>query len=120
MKKKASYKNPVFYISAIIVGLLVIIGAFMPQHFGTVAQKLFDFTTINFGWLYLLAVFIIILFLISISISKHGKIRLGPADSKPEYPFFTWIGMLFSAGFGVSLVFWSVAEPMSHFFSTLR
>src|SRR5699024_11266661 len=38
--------------------------------------------------------------------------------SRPEYPFFTWIGMLFSAGFGVSLVFFGVAEPMSHFFDT--
>ncbi|WP_164216952.1 BCCT family transporter [Virgibacillus sp. YIM 98842] len=118
MKKKQAYQNPVFFISAIIVGLLVIIGAFMPDQFGAVAQALFDFTTINFGWFYLLAVFIIILFLIGISVSKHGKTRLGPSDSRPEYPFFTWIGMLFSAGFGVSLVFWSVAEPMSHFFVT--
>ena len=118
MKKKQAYQNPVFFISAIIVGLLVIIGAFMPAQFGAVAQALFDFTTINFGWFYLLAVFIIILFLIGISVSKHGKTRLGPSDSRPEYPFFTWIGMLFSAGFGVSLVFWSVAEPMSHFFVT--
>ncbi|GAB3057563.1 BCCT family transporter [Virgibacillus ainsalahensis] len=90
----------------------------MPEQFGTVAQALFDFTTVNFGWFYLLAVFAIILFLIGISISKHGKTRLGPSDSRPEYPFFTWIGMLFSAGFGVSLVFWSVAEPMSHYFVT--
>src|SRR5699024_624318 len=37
-------------------------------------------------------------------------------DSEPDYPFFTWIGMLFSAGFGVGLVFWGVAEPMSHYF----
>lgn len=118
MKKKESYQNPVFYISAIIVGLLVIIGAIMPEQFGAVAQTLFDFTTTNFGWFYLLAVFIIILFLIGISVSKHGKTRLGPSDSRPEYPFFTWIGMLFSAGFGVSLVFWSVAEPMTHFLET--
>ncbi|WP_174614198.1 BCCT family transporter [Virgibacillus ihumii] len=118
MKNKDTYKNPVFFISAIIVGLLVIIGAFMPERFGKVAQTLFDFTTVNFGWFYLLAVFIIILFLIGLSVSKYGKTRLGPSDSCPEYPFFTWIGMLFSAGFGVSLVFWSVAEPMSHFFVT--
>ncbi|UJL45867.1 BCCT family transporter [Virgibacillus sp. NKC19-16] len=118
MKKKESYKNPVFFISAIILSLLVIIGAFMPEQFGTVAQALFDFTTVNFGWFYLLAVFVIILFLVGISMSKYGKMRLGPADSRPEYPFFTWVGMLFSAGFGVSLVFWSVAEPMSHFFVT--
>ncbi|WP_461178474.1 BCCT family transporter [Virgibacillus ainsalahensis] len=115
---KKSYQNPVFFISVIIVTALVLIGAFMPEQFGTVAQALFDFTTVNFGWFYLLAVFAIILFLIGISISKHGKTRLGPSDSRPEYPFFTWIGMLFSAGFGVSLVFWSVAEPMSHYFVT--
>ncbi|WP_010530212.1 BCCT family transporter [Lentibacillus jeotgali] len=118
MKKNETYKNPVFFVSAIIVGLLVIIGAFIPEQFGTVAQTLFDFTTVNFGWFYLLAVFIIILFLVGISISKYGITRLGPSDSRPEYPFFTWIGMLFSAGFGVSLIFWSVAEPMSHFFET--
>ena len=118
MKKKESYKNPVFFISAIIIGLLVIIGAFLPAQFGAVAQTLFDFTTINFGWFYLFAVFVIILFLVGISVSKYGKTRLGPSDSRPEYPFFTWIGMMFSAGFGVSLVFWSVAEPMSHFFVT--
>ncbi|TFJ92025.1 BCCT family transporter [Lentibacillus salicampi] len=118
MKIKETFMNPVFSISAIIVGLLVIIGAFLPEQFGRVGQSLFDFTTVNFGWFYLLAVFIIIVFLIGISISKHGKTRLGPPDSRPEYSFFTWVGMLFSAGFGVSLVFWSVAEPMTHFFTT--
>ena len=58
--------------------------------------------------IYLLAVFIFVLFLVGICLTKYGKIRLGPADSRPEYPFFTWIGMLFSAGFGARLVFWGV------------
>ncbi|MFD2045110.1 BCCT family transporter [Ornithinibacillus salinisoli] len=116
--KKHTYRNPVFYISALIILLLVIIGAVLPEQFGTVAQALFDFTTSNFGWFYLLAVFLFVLFLVGISISKYGKIRLGPPKSRPEYPFFTWVGMLFSAGFGSGLVFWGVAEPMSHFFST--
>ncbi|WP_010647405.1 BCCT family transporter [Oceanobacillus massiliensis] len=116
--KNKSYLNPVFFVSAIIVSLLVILGAAAPRAFGNVAGRLFSFTTINFGWFYLLAVFIITLFLIGLSISKYGKIRLGPVDSRPEFPFFTWIGMLFSAGFGISIVFWGVAEPMSHFFNT--
>lgn len=117
MNKKA-YKNPVFFISAIIVSIIVIIGATMPIKFGKVAQILFDFTTINFGWFYLIAVFIFVLFLIGLSFGKYGKVRLGPTSSRPEYPFFTWIAMLFSAGFGAGLVFWGVAEPMSHFFET--
>ncbi|WP_249871227.1 BCCT family transporter [Oceanobacillus saliphilus] len=116
--KKRTYFNPVFFVSAIIVTVLVIIGAFAPVTFGQVAGNLFDFTTTNFGWFYLLAVFVITLFLIAVSISKFGNLRLGPPDSRPEFPFFTWIGMLFSAGFGISIVFWGVAEPMSHYFET--
>lgn len=116
--EKHTYKNPVLFVSAIIVSLLVIIGAAMPKEFGNAAAKLFNFTTINFGWFYLLAVFIFVIFLVGLSFSKYGKVRLGPQNSRPEYPFFTWIGMLFSAGFGAGLVFWGVAEPMSHFFST--
>src|SRR5690606_24225660 len=67
-------------------------------------------------WFYLLAVFVITIFLIGLVISKFGGIRLGGDQERPEFPFFTWIGMLFSAGFGVGLVFWGVAEPMSHFY----
>lgn len=115
---KHTFKNPVLTVSAIIVTILVVLGATMPDKFGSVAEVLFNFTTVNFGWLYLLAVFVFVLFLIGLSISKYGKVRLGPSDSRPEYSFFTWIAMLFSAGFGAGLVFWGVAEPMSHFFET--
>ncbi|WP_420094291.1 BCCT family transporter [Paenibacillus faecalis] len=90
----------------------------MPKVFGAAASYLFNFTTNNFGWFYLLSVFVIIIFLIWVAASKYGNIRLGGDKQKPDYPFFTWIGMLFSAGFGVGLVFWGVAEPMSHFFTT--
>ncbi|WP_284141156.1 BCCT family transporter [Virgibacillus sp. LDC-1] len=116
--KNRAYKNPVFIVSAIVVSILVILGAIFPVGFGAVAEKLYNFTSNSFGWFYLLAVFIFVIFLIGISISKYGKVRLGPVDSRPDYPFFTWIGMLFSAGFGVGLVFWGVAEPMSHYFIT--
>ncbi|HSI66475.1 MAG TPA: BCCT family transporter [Planococcus sp. (in: firmicutes)] len=115
---KQLLKNPVFIVSTAVIILLVIIGAFMPLRFEEVAGNLFSFTTLNFGWFYLLAVFIIIIFLIGISVSKYGSIRLGADSDRPEFPFFTWIGMLFSAGFGAGLVFWGVAEPMSHFFTT--
>ena len=64
-----------------------------------------------------MAVFFFVLFLVFLAFSKYGKIRLGADSDRPQYPFFTWIGMLFSAGFGVGLVFWGVAEPMSHFFT---
>ncbi|OHX53208.1 glycine/betaine ABC transporter permease [Planococcus salinarum] len=115
---KKLWTNPVFIVSTVVLLLLVLLGALANEQFKAVSNTLFSFTTDNFGWFYLLAVFIITLFLIFISISKYGNIRLGADTDRPEFPFFTWIGMLFSAGFGAGLVFWGVAEPMSHFFTT--
>jgi len=107
----------VFIVSAIVISLLVLLGAIAPTVFERAADLLFEFSTRAFGWFYLLSVFVIIVVLLIIAISRYGGIRLGSEQQKPEFPFFTWIGMLFSAGFGVGLVFWGVAEPMSHFFS---
>jgi len=94
------------------------LGALIPIKFGEIAVILYEYTTRNFGWFYMLTVFILIVFLIGIAISRFGAIRLGGDEERPDYPFFTWIGMLFSAGLGVGLVFWGVAEPMSHYFKS--
>src|SRR5690606_1063227 len=108
---------PVMYVSAAIVLSLAVIGAIWTVTFSSVAQDLLLFTTINFGWFYLLTVFGMIVFLIGLALSRWGTIRLGPDSSRPEFGFFSWIAMLFSTGFGAGLVFWGVAEPMSHFFT---
>ncbi|MCA1040176.1 BCCT family transporter [Bacillus infantis] len=109
--------NSVFWVSASVILLLVLTGVFLPEIFSGAAQKAFDFTTYAFGWFYLLSVLLFVLFCLFLAISKYGRIRLGGNDERPEYSFFTWIGMLFSAGFGIGLVFWGIAEPMSHYFS---
>lgn len=110
-------KNTVFWISAIIILALVLFGAFFPNLLAKGATAVFDFTTYAFSWFYLLAVLFFVLFCIFLAFSKYGKVKLGADNDKPEFSFFTWIGMLFSAGFGIGLVFWGVAEPMSHFYS---
>lgn len=112
------FKNKVFSISALIVAIIALAGAIMPEAFGNTANYLFNFSRDNFGWFYLLSLVVIIVFLMWLAASKYGSIRLGGEKEKPDYSFFTWLGMLFSAGFGVGLVFWGVAEPMSHFFDT--
>ncbi len=114
LKKKL---NIVFTVSAAIILLFVILGAVIPETFAVYANAALIFTTRNFGWLYLGAIFVFAVFLICLVFSKYGSIRLGGKDAKPEYPLFTWISMLFSAGFGVALVFYGIGEPMSHFFT---
>lgn len=103
--------------SAVIVLSLAVTGALVPEEFGRVAKELLLFTTTNFGWFYLLAVFGMVVFLVGLALSRYGAMRLGADDSRPEFSMPTWIAMLFSAGFGAGLVFWGVAEPMSHFFT---
>jgi choline/glycine/proline betaine transport protein len=76
--------------------------------------------TANLGWFFIAAVATFIIFLLFLVVSRYGKIRLGPDDSRPDYSYLTWFAMLFSAGMGIGLVFWGVAEPIAHFVDAPR
>lgn len=69
----------------------------------------------NLSWVYVLMVTLFVLFLIIIALSKLGNIRLGSDNSRPKYSFFSWIAMLFAAGMGIGLMYFGVAETMSHY-----
>lgn len=114
MTKKKN-NNSVFYISLVVVLLICLWGIILPENFGNMANNIFNFLTVKFGWFYLLAMFFFVIFILGLAFSKFGKIKLGPDDSKPEYSNISWFAMLFSAGMGVGLVFWGVAEPLNHF-----
>jgi glycine betaine transporter len=116
-QERASYNNTVFKVSAIIIGLFTIWGAFSPDNLAKYASAVFDFTSHSFGWFYLFSVAAFVFFCLFLAFSKYGNIKLGKDDEKPEFSLFTWISMMFSAGFGVGIVFWGVAEPLTHFVS---
>ncbi|WDV46923.1 BCCT family transporter [Clostridiaceae bacterium M8S5] len=120
MVKSQKKSNAVFYISLVVVFFIVVWGIGFPKHFEGVANNTFKFLTGNFGWLYLSVMSLFIVFSVWLGLSKYGKIKLGPDDSKPEYSFISWFAMLFSAGMGIGLVFWGVAEPLNHFAGTMR
>ena len=105
----------VFIASAVIIFGLVIVGASFPDAFGSAAETALTSITELFGWFYLFSVFGFAVFLIGLALSKYGKVRLGPQDSTPSYSFCSWISMLLAAGFGVGLVFYGMAEPMTHY-----
>lgn len=105
----------VFYISLIIIGLFVIWGIISPVNLAATATYLLNIMTKRFGWFYLLTAFFILCFSIYLIFSKYGKIRLGKDEDRPNYNNISWFAMLFSAGMGVGLVFWGVAEPLQHY-----
>ncbi len=109
------FKNPVFLIGLILAGGLSIWGIVGTESFTEAAGAMFTFFTTDFGWLYLIAMLSFVIFVIAIACSKYGNIKLGPDDSKPEYSTVSWFAMLFGCGMGVGLVFWGIAEPISHY-----
>lgn len=82
---------------------------------GEKASAFLDFAVTYFNWFYLLVGTIFVGVCLFLMFSKYGNIRLGKDTDKPAYSTLTWITMLFSAGMGVGLVFWGVAEPVSHY-----
>lgn len=75
---------------------------------GWIAQKL--------GWFYVLTATVAVVFVCVVAISKMGTLRLGPDDSRPQFSLFSWSAMLFAAGIGVDLMFFSVAEPVTQYY----
>ena len=109
----------VFHISILVVFAIVIWGIAMPDSFSNVANSIFDFLTINLGWFYSITMTLFVIFCLWVALGRHGKIKLGKPDEEPEFSTISWFAMLFSAGMGVGLVFWGVAEPLNHFVAPL-
>lgn len=108
-------RGTVFYTSVTIVSLFVLWGFFLPKNLEQVSNAALAFTTRNFGWFYVLATFIFLVFALYLAFGPYGKIKLGEDDDEPDYSFWSWLAMLFSAGMGIGLVFWGVAEPIFHY-----
>ncbi|WP_082232271.1 BCCT family transporter [Halobacillus massiliensis] len=106
----------VFWISLIICGAVVIFGAISPDLLQTYTTSITGFFSNQFGWYYLLIVVLMLLFCIYLIFSRLGKIKLGKKGDTPAFSLPTWFAMLFSAGMGMGLVFWTTAEPSSHAF----
>lgn len=99
-------------------GVVVLITAFTlaaPEAMSNVLGTLVGWITAAFGWWYMLLAAALVFFVLFICLSRYGKYRLGPEESRPEYGMFTWTAMLFAAGIGADLMFYSVAEPVAQY-----
>ncbi|WP_367103424.1 BCCT family transporter [uncultured Psychrobacter sp.] len=106
---------PVFIPTAIVMMLLVIGTSVNPQLASALFEQVLSFTTETFGWFYMLATALFLMFIVVLAFSPYGSIKLGPDHGVAQYNFIEWISMLFSAGYGIALLFYGVAEPVLHF-----
>ena len=105
----------VFYTSAALIIGFVIVSVFFNETLGNVFTPLLNGISTNAGWFFTLTVNLILLFILYLMFSHYGNIRLGGDDAEPEFSTLSWFAMLFSAGMGIGLLFYGVAEPMFHF-----
>ncbi|WP_156288663.1 BCCT family transporter [Oceanobacillus salinisoli] len=110
MKKVTS----VFYITAALIILAVLLGALFPVYAENLTTNLNAFLSTTFGWYYMWIMLGFIAISFFIAFSRYGKIRLGRDDEKPDFSTSSWIAMLFSAGLGIGLVFYGASEPLLH------
>lgn len=114
-------KNNTVFITSVIISIIISVwGIAGSESFEKVANSLMNWVTEKTGWLYLISMLIFVIFALAIAFSKYGKIKLGPDDSKPEFNTISWFGMLFGAGMGIGLVFYGIAEPISHYISPIE
>lgn len=101
-------------VSAILVLSFIIITIIKPNVSAAFFSGANDFLNRNFNWLYVITINGCFIFLLYMGFSKFGKIRLGGYTSKPEYGDIAWYAMMFSAGIGIGIFFYGVAEPIYH------
>ena len=98
--------------SITIIGLW---GVIDPEGLVAIASKAVDQYFESRGWFVMLSVSGMLFMCIALAMSRYGDIRLGSDDDRPEFSTPSWVAMLFAAGMGVGLLFWAVAEPLTHF-----
>ena len=105
----------VFVPSATILLILVGFSAMAPESAGGFFQTIQNTIITYASWYYVLVVAVILVTVTAVTFSRFGDIKLGPDHSEPDYSFLSWFAMLFSAGMGIGLMFFGVAEPVMHF-----
>jgi len=103
------------FFSAGFILLIVLWGIFAPDNMAAIFDTLLAALTRNFGWLYLWVVLAMVVFAAYAALGRYGNLKLGAEDDEPEFGIGSWFAMLFAAGMGIGLVFWGVAEPLSHY-----
>lgn len=105
----------IFFSAAAFVILFVLVAVPLHEQFADFFGAIGGFTFRYFGWFYVATVSSLLIFLVWVAFSRFGGMKLGKDDEEPEYSSTTWFAMLFAAGIGTILMFWGVAEPLSHF-----
>ncbi|GAM01574.1 putative choline transporter [Sphingomonas parapaucimobilis NBRC 15100] len=110
--------NPrVFWGASAIIALLLVTTLAMPGTADTAFKAAQAWAIDTFGWFYISAVAVFLVVVLALGFGPAGKLKLGPDDAEPDFPYLSWLAMLFAAGMGIGLMYFAVAEPIQHYIS---
>ncbi|MBE1536604.1 BCCT family transporter [Actinomadura algeriensis] len=116
VRKLGLHTDPsIFFVSAGLMVAFLLLVLLLPTQINDAFTAGRDWIVTNLGWFFILGVTAWLIFLVWVALSRYGNLRLGGDDSRPEYGNLSWFAMLFAGGIGTVLMFWGVAEPISHF-----
>ncbi|TDQ21961.1 BCCT family transporter [Tenacibaculum caenipelagi] len=106
--------GPVFFTSSIVIIISVVLTLLFKKEAESYFTTIQNFIANKTGWLFIFSVNVFVIFMLYLAFSKFGTLRIGGPKAKPEFSTSAWFSMLFSAGMGIGLLFWSIAEPVYH------
>ena len=108
------YRNNLFFIALPTCALIAIFGLVYPDFLARTSAMVLSTAFRALDWFFLGLATVLLVLALWLAFSRFGKLKLGHPDDKPEFSVPSWLAMLFAAGMGVGLLFWGVAEPMTH------
>ncbi|WP_232688599.1 BCCT family transporter [Halobacterium zhouii] len=108
-------ERALFFVTMAAMLSLAVVGFTRPTVLSSVLNGAFDWVLRYFGWWFILLGFVLLVFVLGVTFSRYGRLRIGGPDAKPEFDTFSWLSMVFTVGFGGSVLIWGVGEPVSIF-----
>ena len=116
-KQRVQIRWSIFVPISLLFVAAILLGLFQPEAFYNAENAVVQFAFLNFGWLFQISGVLFLLIVLYLGYSRIGNIRFGGPDAKPELTNWQWFSILLCAGIGTGIMFWGVAEPMTHFMS---
>ena len=113
-RRRQGVDKVVFGVAAGLALVFLLYGSLDSEGFGETGGTALSWITTNFGWFFVLTSGAFLLFSVFLAATRYGNIKLGADDSVPEFSTFSWVSMMFATGMGIGLMFYGVAEPLTH------
>ncbi|WP_336037493.1 BCCT family transporter [Halobacterium yunchengense] len=106
-------ERALFFVTMAAMAALAAVGFLRPSLLSSALNGAFDWVLRYFGWWFILLGFVLLILVLGVTFSRYGRLRIGGPDAEPEFDTFSWLSMVFTVGFGASILIWGVGEPVS-------